>query len=87
MKEMLQSRKFIAMIAGLIVQIGGKLGLQLDEETIDWCTGLIIAYIVGQSIADHGVAPAKIASATTTVKVEEQTPTGMSSVEKKEVQS
>lgn len=54
MKELLTSKKFIASIVGVIVTIAGKYGLELDEAALATIISPLIAYIVGQGIADHG---------------------------------
>ncbi len=60
MKEMLQSKKAIAAIAGLIVAAAGKVGLGLDTETVMAIVSPIVAYIIGQGWADSGKEAAKI---------------------------
>lgn len=54
MRELLTSKKFIASIMGVIVTIAGKYGLELDETALATIISPILAYIVGQGIADHG---------------------------------
>ena len=58
--EIVRSKKFWTMIAGLIVIVSSKLGLNLSEQTILEVIGLLSAYIVGQGIADNGKEAAKI---------------------------
>jgi hypothetical protein len=58
-KQLLASKKGQAMIAGLVVWIVGKFGFQLSIADLVAPLSLIAAYIVGQGIADHGVAAAK----------------------------
>jgi uncharacterized membrane protein (DUF441 family) len=54
LKEMISSKKAIAAIAGLIVAAAGRVGLGLPTDAVVQITGIIIAYIVGQGIADAG---------------------------------
>ncbi len=54
MRELLTSKKFIASIIGMIVTVAGKYGLELDETALATIISPILAYIVGQGIADHG---------------------------------
>ena len=65
LKGLLASKKFVAMIVGLIVIIVGKLGLNLDPEAVTKVVGLIMAYIVGQGIADNGKEAAKVEAGVT----------------------
>jgi len=60
LKELLNSKKFVAMIIGVIATfLSRRLGL--PEEQVAEVIGLIIAYVVGQGIADNGKEAAKIA--------------------------
>ena len=59
--DLLKSKKFQAAIGGIIVVIGQDLaGLNLDPETVTAIIGLVVSYIVGQGIADHGKEKAKV---------------------------
>lgn len=60
MKELLSSKKFVAMIVGLVMSIATKYVPGLDEETTYQIVGLVIAYILGQGVADAGKEKAKI---------------------------
>jgi len=60
MKALLGSKKFIVTIAGLITVIASKLfGLNIDETTTTQIIGAVMAYSVGQGIADSGKEAAK----------------------------
>lgn len=59
-KEMLRSKKFLALVVAVIVAIGGRFGLELDLAEVGLIVGAIAAYIVGQGIADNGKEAAKI---------------------------
>ncbi len=53
LRSFLTSKKAAAMLAAVIMQvIGRKVGL--DEAQVQGIVYSIIAYIVGQGIADHG---------------------------------
>ena len=54
LKQMLSSKKAIAAIAGVVVAAAGRYGLQLDAEAVNQILAPIVAYILGQSIADFG---------------------------------
>lgn len=62
LKALLQSKKFIAAQIGALVWLGGKVGLSVDTETMAGIVGPIVAYVLGQGIADHGKEAALIAS-------------------------
>lgn len=53
-KSLLSSKKFLAMIVGLIVTLVGKIGWDIPEETVSKLVGLVASYVVGQGIADFG---------------------------------
>jgi hypothetical protein len=59
-KDLLASKKAIAGIAGAVMILVGRLGLDIDSELVTQFVSLVIAYIVGQGIADHGKEGAKI---------------------------
>ena len=58
--EMLVSKKFIVAIAGVIVAAAAKIGLDLDTESVALILSPIIAFILGQGVADSGKAAAKV---------------------------
>jgi uncharacterized membrane protein (DUF441 family) len=60
LKNLLSGKKFAAMIIGMVIAIGGKYGLKFDPDLVQEIVGLVIAFIVGQGIADHGKEAAKI---------------------------
>lgn len=60
LKSLLGSKKFVAMLVGVIVVIVGKAGFDVDQTTIAEIVGLIVAFIVGQGVADAGKEKAKI---------------------------
>lgn len=64
-RAMLGSKKFIAAIAGVIATALMRFGWDVDVETVVTVLTPIIAYIIGQGVADFGSASAKIAAAQT----------------------
>jgi hypothetical protein len=60
LKDLLASKKAIAGIAGAVMILVGRLGLDIDSELVTQFVSLVVAYIVGQGIADHGKEGAKI---------------------------
>ena len=59
-KALLSSKKFIAALIAALVWLGGKVGLHVDSETMAGIVGPIVAYVLGQGIADHGKEAAQI---------------------------
>lgn len=53
------SKKFVAMLVGLLVWFGGKLGLKLSEADLYPAVALIASYILGQGAADFGKEAAR----------------------------
>lgn len=58
--SLISSKKFIAMIVGLILTMLAKANIGLSEASVTEIVALIMSYIVGQGIADHGKEKAKI---------------------------
>jgi len=58
--ELLSSKKFLVLVAGLLTVLAGRLGLDLDEETSNRIVAMIVAYLVGQGLADVGKSRARI---------------------------
>ena len=54
LKTMMGSKKFVAMLVGVIGTLMAKIGWDVDAETIQNCVILIAGYCVGQGIADAG---------------------------------
>ena len=55
-KTMFTSKKFLAALTGVIVVILGELGLYIPEDALL----PLVAYVIGQGIADHGKERAKV---------------------------
>jgi hypothetical protein len=59
-KNLLGSKKFVAMIVGVISMLVAKIGWDVDDETITKVVALVASYVVGQGIADNGKEAAKV---------------------------
>lgn len=60
LKALASSKKFIVAVVAALVWIAGRFGLALDKEEVLGIVSPLLAYIVGQGIADTGKhAPAK----------------------------
>ena len=60
-KGLLSSKKALAAIAGVVVTLVGKLGIDLDTDALVILITPIVAFVVGQGIADNGKEAAKVA--------------------------
>lgn len=60
-KGLLSSKKALAAIAGVVVALVGKLGIDLDTDALVILITPIVAFVVGQGIADNGKEAAKVA--------------------------
>tara|TARA_R110002110_G_scaffold123748_1_gene300618 strand:- start:295 stop:495 length:201 start_codon:yes stop_codon:yes gene_type:complete len=54
LKSLFSSKKFVAMITGVIATLVGKIGFDVPTETINQVVALVGTYVVGQGVADHG---------------------------------
>ena len=54
--EVLTSKKAIATIAGVLLVMTNKIGLNLPEEAVTQVVAAIAAYVVSQGLADFGKA-------------------------------
>lgn len=52
--DLIKSKKFQMAIAGMIVVIVTSYIPEIDEDALTKIVGLIVAYIVGQGLADFG---------------------------------
>jgi hypothetical protein len=59
-KALLSSKKFVATLIAALVWFGGKVGLHVDTETLAGIVGPIVAYVLGQGLADSGKEAAQI---------------------------
>jgi len=61
LQTLFTSRKFLAMLSGLIALVALKVfKIALDPATVAEMVGLISVYILGQGVADNGKEAAKI---------------------------
>ena len=67
MTDMLKSKKFVALVAGivglLLTTLLGKLGVSVPEERVTEFVALVAAYVLGQGIADMGKGRAEAEAA------------------------
>lgn len=65
--DLLSSKKFKALVVGVILTIANdKLHLGLSEDTVQEAVAMLVAYMLGQGIADHGKEAAKVKEAAIT---------------------
>lgn len=58
--EMLQSKKFLAMVVGMLFTLLGKVGLNVDAATQEQVLNLVMVYIGAQGVADAGQGFARV---------------------------
>ena len=59
LKTLLTSKKFVAAIIGVAVGLIAKLGIELQTQDVVAVISPILAYILGQGVADHGKSRAQ----------------------------
>lgn len=64
LKSLFQSRKFVAMLAGVVIYAGSRFGFDVDQGDADRIIGLFALYIGAQGAADFGKEAAKVSKAT-----------------------
>ena len=64
-RDLFSSKKYLMMLTGVIVLLGAKFGLQLDNELIAAILAVIAVTIGAQGVADQGKEAARIAAAAT----------------------
>jgi uncharacterized protein YpuA (DUF1002 family) len=52
--DIVTSKKALAAIAGVVIAATNRYGLQLPEEAVNQIIAAVIAYVVGQGLADFG---------------------------------
>ena len=57
LKTLLTSKKFLVALIALVVWVGGKVGLDLNNEELLGAVTPLWAYIIGQGIADTKKLP------------------------------
>ena len=53
-KTMFGSKKFLASLCGVVVAVAAEAGLNISTEALVAVMSPIVAYILGQGVADHG---------------------------------
>lgn len=56
LKELFGSKKFLTTLTGILAILVGKIGWNVDEETLWMMVTIIAACITGQGMADFGKA-------------------------------
>ncbi|HEX5704847.1 MAG TPA: hypothetical protein VFX97_16740 [Pyrinomonadaceae bacterium] len=72
--ELATSKKFMAMIVGVIVAAGAKYGLDLDPAMVNGILALFVAYILGQGLQGFNKDAARIAAVSAASLSEPSTP-------------
>lgn len=62
-KDLFSSKKYLMMLTGVLVMLGAKFGLQLDNELIAALLAVIAVTIGAQGVADQGKEAARITAA------------------------
>ena len=58
--DLFRSKKALTAIAGVVVALAAKIGWEVSTDELMPILAPLMAYIVGQGIADHGKERAKI---------------------------
>jgi TRAP-type C4-dicarboxylate transport system permease small subunit len=69
-KELLTSKKFLAMLAAIVVYVGGRLGFDVDPAALDRICAALLVYVGAQGVADAGKSAALIKAVVATSGVE-----------------
>jgi len=62
--EILTSKKALATLAGLLVLILSRVGVDIEEGTVNKVLAILAVFVVGNGIADIGAPAVKIAAKT-----------------------
>jgi xanthosine utilization system XapX-like protein len=82
LKSLFGSKKFLAMLSGIIGLIALKVfKVNLDSTTVAEIVGLIAIYIGGQSVADAGKEAAKIEAVAASARTDQNTPKANKAIE------
>lgn len=66
LSEMMRSKKFLAMIAGLLFSLLAQVGIEISAEAQERALNLVMVYIGAQGVADAGQGFAKVRNQTPT---------------------
>lgn len=58
--DLLTSKKALAAVSSIVINLVGRIGLDLDQEAVNQVVWPLWIYILGQGIADMGKEAAKI---------------------------
>lgn len=82
LKNLFSSKKFLAMLSGIIGIVALKVfKVNLDATTVGEIVGLIAMYIGGQSISDAGKEAAKIEAVSASALSSDVTPKATAAIE------
>lgn len=68
LKQLFTGKKFLVMVAGLLVAFAARYGLNLDETEVAGILAVLISYIIAQGQADKGKEAAKVVAIATTIE-------------------
>jgi hypothetical protein len=63
--DLFTSKKFLAVLAAIIVYVAGRFGFDVDPASLDRIFAALMVYVGAQGIADHGKSAAEIAMGAT----------------------
>jgi hypothetical protein len=61
--DLFTSKKFLAVLAAIVVYIAGRFGFDVDPASLDRIFAALMVYVGAQGIADHGKSAAEIEAA------------------------
>lgn len=61
-KAMFGSKKFLASVVGMVVGLVAKVGIELDTDAVMAVLSPVLAFVLGQGIADAGKEAKKAAN-------------------------
>jgi hypothetical protein len=70
LKELLTSKKFLAMLTAIIVYAAGRFGFDVDPSALDRIVAALLVYVGAQGVADAGKSAAQIKAVVATSGVE-----------------
>jgi len=61
-RELLSSKKFVAVLLGVAITAASSLGLEVDAQKLDSMIQLLMVYLGAQGVADAGKSFAQVRS-------------------------
>jgi hypothetical protein len=58
--ELVASKKFLAVVIAMVVYVAGRLGFDVNLETLDRLYFALLVYVGAQGLADHGKEAARL---------------------------